>query len=101
MPDFDLTETSAIAASLIEAGESLIPRNVIGLAITELSTHPGEGWHGQGSATTRRARSVEREMPLRDQPAEVLLQFISAFASQPHNIADGHPSVCAGVFDDP
>ena len=57
MPDFDLTETSAIAASLIEAGEySLIPRNVIGLAITELSIHPGEGWHGQGSATTRRAR---------------------------------------------
>ena len=44
---------------------------------------------------------MEREMPLRDQPAEVLLQFISAFASQPHNIADGHPSVCAGVFDDP
>ncbi len=51
----------------------------------------------KAARTTRRARSVEREMPLSDQPAEVLLQCVSAFAVQPHNIAD----VCAGVFDDP
>jgi hypothetical protein len=42
---------------------------------------------------------MEDEMPLSDQLAEVLLQCISACAAQPHDIADGDPSVFASKFD--
>src|SRR5258708_13064058 len=44
--------------------------------------------------------AVEHEMPLRDQLAKVLLQRISACASQFHDVADGHSSVLTGVFYD-
>ena len=43
---------------------------------------------------------MEREMALSDQLAEMLLQCVSALASQPYDVAEGHSSVLASVFDD-